>query len=231
PGSVGCPGASAGRGCRFGRSAGSGRCLGNCRRERRSGRGRTAGVLKGTGVSPRTARRGPPARPKSEGHRLLPTRACLLLCLVLVAPHAAFATTPAKDAAERPIAADPGIHYRVLPNGMRYWIRPDAPPEGKVSLWLRVDSGSLNEDDDQRGIAHLLEHLAFNGSANFPAGTLIRRFEAAGLTFGAHQNATTSYTDTTYKLTVPNDPKLLDLSLLYFADVAFRLTLDPEEVE
>jgi len=162
---------------------------------------------------------------------LLPTRACLLLCLVLVAPHAAFATTPAKDAAERPIAADPGIHYRVLPNGMRYWIRPDAPPEGKVSLWLRVDSGSLNEDDDQRGIAHLLEHLAFNGSANFPAGTLIRRFEAAGLTFGAHQNATTSYTDTTYKLTVPNDPKLLDLSLLYFADVAFRLTLDPEEVE
>src|SRR5690606_36119500 len=95
----------------FGRvRVGIGRRVGNWRPGRRSGRGRTAGALKGTGVSPRTARRGPPARPKSEGHRLLPTRACLLLCLVLVAPHAAFATTPAKDAAERPIAADPGIH-------------------------------------------------------------------------------------------------------------------------
>lgn len=162
---------------------------------------------------------------------MLPKRACLLLCLVLVAPLAAFAETKRQDAAELPIAADSGIHYRVLPNGMRYWIRPDAPPEGKVSLWLRIDSGSLNEDDDQRGIAHLLEHLAFNGSANFPPGTLIQRFEAAGLTFGAHQNATTSYNDTIYKLTVPNDPKLLDLGLLYFADVAYRLTLDPAEVK
>lgn len=158
---------------------------------------------------------------------MLPTRACLLLCLALLAPLAAFADS--KDA-DLPLPADPGIEYRVLPNGMKYWIRPGAPPEGKVSLWLRVDSGSLNENDDERGIAHLLEHLAFNGSANFPPGTLIRRFEAAGLTFGAHQNATTSYTDTIYKLTVPNDPELLDLGLLYFADVAHRLTLDPNEV-
>ena len=159
---------------------------------------------------------------------MLPKRACLLLCLVLIAPIAAFAEDKAPT--ELPVAADPGIQYKVLPNGMRYWVRPDAPPEGKVFMWLRVDSGSLNEDDDQRGIAHLLEHLAFNGSANFPAGTLIERFEAAGLTFGAHQNATTSYTDTIYKLTVPNDPELLDLGLLYFADVAYRLTLDPDEV-
>src|SRR5581483_8834474 len=85
-------------------------------------------------------------------------------------------------------------------------------------------------DDDQRGLAHLLEHMAFNGSANFPAGTLLKRFEAAGLTFGAHQNATTSFLDTVYKLTIPNDPKVVDLSLLYFADVAYRLTLDPDEI-
>jgi zinc protease len=98
-------------------------------------------------------------------------------------------------------------------------------------MWLRVGTGSINEDENQRGLAHLLEHVAFNGSANFPTGTLIKRFEAAGLTFGAHQNATTGYIDTIYKLTVPNDPAIMDLGLLYFSDVAYRLTIDPEEVK
>src|SRR5262249_5494953 len=126
---------------------------------------------------------------------------------------------------------DPSIQYRTLPNGMRYWIRPNTGPAGKISLWLRIGSGSIDEDDDQRGLAHLLEHMAFNGSENFPAGTLVKRFEAAGLTFGAHQNATTSFNDTNYKLTIPNDAKLLDLSLLYFADVAYRLTLDQKEID
>ncbi|HEY8555133.1 MAG TPA: pitrilysin family protein [Burkholderiales bacterium] len=168
----------------------------------------------------------------------------LLLCLVLAAPLAVLAAgDPAAETGPRDVSAaaddlaldaplpiDDSIAYRSLPNGMRYWVRPGVPPEGKITLWLRVGTGSLNETEEQRGLAHLLEHLAFNGSANFPPGTLIKRFEAAGLTFGAHQNATTSFLDTVYKLTIPNDPALLDLSLLYFADVAYRLTLDPEEV-
>lgn len=153
----------------------------------------------------------------------------LLLCLAFLVPLAVYANAGIDlDAA---LPAETSIQYRQLPNGMRYWIRPGTPPAGKLSLWLRIGSGSLDEDDDQRGLAHLLEHLAFNGSANFPPGTLIKRFEAAGLTFGAHQNAATSFTDTVYKLTIPNDPALLDLGLLYFADVARRLTLDPAEVE
>lgn len=151
----------------------------------------------------------------------------LLCCLVLFVP-AAFAAPPVD--LDAPLPVDQSIHYRVLPNGMRYWIRPNTPPAGKVSMWLRVGSGSLNESDEQRGLAHLLEHLAFNGSQNFPAGTLIKRFEAAGLTFGAHQNATTGFLDTVYKLTVPNNPETLDLGLLYFSDVAHRLTIDDQEV-
>ena len=161
-------------------------------------------------------------------------RLCVRLWLLCVLVPGAALAESAPDLAAINLAGalpvDASIQYRVLPNGMRYWIRPNTGPSGKVSMWLRVGSGSLNEDHDQRGLAHLLEHLAFNGSANFPAGTLIKRFEAAGLTFGAHQNATTGFIDTIYKVDVPNDPQTIDLGLLFFADVAYRLTLDPAEI-
>jgi zinc protease len=148
--------------------------------------------------------------------------------VVLLLPALAWAesTTDSNEA----LPADNSIEYRTLPNGMRYWVRSTGRTSGKVSMWMRVGSGSINEDDDQRGLAHFLEHMAFNGGENFPAGTLIKRFEAAGLTFGAHQNATTSFRDTIYKLSMPSNPVMLDLGLLFFSDVAFRLTLDPKEV-
>ena len=146
--------------------------------------------------------------------------------IVSVSPFAS-----AAEPSESALPHDTAITYGRLPNGMRYWIRPDVAPAGKATLWLRVATGSLNEEDHERGLAHFLEHMAFNGSANFPAGTLIKRFEAVGLTFGAHQNATTGFLDTIYKLTIPNTPATLDMSLLYFADVASRLTLDNAEIE
>lgn len=114
---------------------------------------------------------------------------------------------------------------------MRYWLRKHPQPAGKISLLLRVGSGSLNEDDDQRGAAHLLEHMAFNGSKHFAPGTLIKRFEGVGLTFGAHQNATTGFKDTTYRLTIPNTAEALELALLNFSDIAYRLNLDPSEID
>src|SRR5581483_7085838 len=115
--------------------------------------------------------------------RLLHSFARVLACLALTAPLAARAapTEPEVDL-NGPLPADPSIEYRALANGMRYWVRPGACPSGKISLWLRIGSGSLNEEAGERGLAHLLEHLAFNGSANFPSGTLIKRFESAGLT-------------------------------------------------
>lgn len=152
----------------------------------------------------------------------------LWLCAMLAVPVLALADTSTH--LDSPLPVESSIQYRTLPNGMRYWIRPNTGPKGKVSMWLRVGSGSLNEDDDQRGLAHLLEHVAFNGSTNFPTGTLIKRFEAAGLTFGAHQNATTSFMDTIYKLDLPAKNQTIDMGMLFFADVAYRLTLDEKEI-
>ena len=76
-----------------------------------------------------------------------------------------------------------------LPNGMQYWIRPHAMPAGKVTILMHISSGSLNEEENQRGLAHFLEHMAFNGSKHFPPGEVVKFFESMGMRFGQHQNA------------------------------------------
>ena len=97
----------------------------------------------------------------------------------------------------------------VLPNGMRYYIRANAVPAQRANLWLAVNAGSIQEDDDQRGFAHFLEHMAFNGTRRFPGNTLIDVIEQAGMTFGADLNAYTSFDETVYQLTIPTDDSLL----------------------
>jgi zinc protease len=152
-----------------------------------------------------------------------------LWLLLLFAPTALFAAALDPQA---PLPADPAVYYGSLPNGMQYQIRAHATPPGKAALWLHIDSGSLNEDDNQQGLAHYLEHLAFNGSANFPPGTMIKRFEKLGLSLGRHQNAFTDFTQTTYSLTLPNTKdEMVDLAFLALSDVAFRLTLDAHEID
>ncbi len=119
-----------------------------------------------------------------------------------------------------------------LPNGLQVWVRPHAMPKGKVMIMLHVSSGSLQEEESQRGLAHYLEHMAFNGSANFPAGEVVKFFENMGLVFGQHQNAFTGFDQTTYMLSLPDTKEeTLRKGLLFFADVASRLTLSEEEVE
>ncbi|MGH7162513.1 MAG: insulinase family protein, partial [Planctomycetota bacterium] len=131
------------------------------------------------------------------------------------------------------LAPDPAIaRMGELPNGMRYWIRPHDRPPGKAGLYFHVGTGSLNEEEDQRGLAHFLEHLAFNGSEHFPPGSVVPFFEGLGLRFGQHQNAFTSFDQTTYILSLPDAKKeTLEKALLFFSDVAFRLSLSPEEIE
>ena len=103
--------------------------------------------------------------------------------------------------------------------GLAYVIRPHGNPPGRVAIWLHVHSGSLNETDATRGIAHYLEHMAFNGSHNFPPGSLIPFFQALGMTFGRDQNAFTGFDQTTYTLTLPDArPETLDKGLLYLSD-------------
>jgi zinc protease len=131
-----------------------------------------------------------------------------------------------------PLPVDPKLTVLKLPNGMNAWFVFHQRPPGKISLWLHVASGSINEEDNQRGLAHFLEHLAFDGSANFPPGTLVKYFESLGLRFGNDQNAFTSYTQTTYTLTLPDTKEeTMDKGLLCLSDYAFRLSLLPEEVD
>ena len=127
---------------------------------------------------------------------------------------------------------DPALRTGVLPNGMRYYVRENAAPAERAQLWLAVDAGSVLEDKDQLGYAHFLEHMAFNGTKNFPGHELMDFIEGAGMRFGADVNAYTSFDETVYMLTVPtDDPSYLERGLLVLEDwAAGRITIDPDEV-
>ncbi|MGH7179209.1 MAG: M16 family metallopeptidase, partial [Tepidisphaeraceae bacterium] len=131
-----------------------------------------------------------------------------------------------------PLPTDPALVTGALDNGLRYIVRQHSVPPGRAVMWIHLDTGSLNETDRQRGIAHYLEHMAFNGSKNFPPGSLIPFFESLGMTFGRDQNAFTSFHQTTYQLSLPNTtPETLGKGMLFFADVVSNLSLLSAEVD
>lgn len=137
-----------------------------------------------------------------------------------------------QPALAEPLPSDPALVTGELDNGLRYVVRKHANPPGRAVVWIHIDTGSLNETDPQRGIAHYLEHMAFNGSANFKPGELIPFFQSMGMQFGRDQNAFTSLNQTVYQLTLPNvEPETLGKALTFFADVTHRLDLSPGEIE
>ncbi len=139
-------------------------------------------------------------------------------------------TGPAAFGGDLP--TDPRVVTGTLENGLTYYIMPHDNPPKRASVWMHVSSGSLNETERQRGIAHYLEHMAFNGSKNFPPGTVVKYFESLGLTFGRHQNAFTSFEQTCYQLALPdNGVDKLRQAFLFMADVNGRLLLEPKEIE
>ncbi len=119
-----------------------------------------------------------------------------------------------------------------LANGLRYVVYPNKfPVKERASMRLYIDAGSLMEEDDQQGMAHFLEHLAFNGSKNFPAGTMVERFQRLGMGFGADTNAHTSFKETVYKLEFPHvDEKTLSEGMQLFRDDLDGLLLGEEEI-
>jgi zinc protease len=131
-----------------------------------------------------------------------------------------------------PLPVDPANRIAKLPNGMEIWVRHHETPPDRVAMWLRVGTGSINEKEDERGIAHFLEHLAFDGSENFSPGELIKFFESMGLTFGHHQNASTSFSETRYILTLPHtDEETVRKGMICLSDFAYRLSLLPDQIE
>lgn len=130
------------------------------------------------------------------------------------------------------IQVDPRIHFGHLENGMRFAWAQNSEPKERVYVRLHVDAGSFGELDSEVGMAHFLEHMAFNGSTNFEAGTLIEWFQENGMSFGADTNAHTAFSETVYKLDLPNrDEQTLRDGLQVLRDFASELNLEEEEVQ
>ena len=133
---------------------------------------------------------------------------------------------------DAPLPVDANMIVGQLDNGLKYYVRENKKPEGRVYLRLAVNAGSLQENDRQRGLAHFLEHLAFNGTRRFPKNAIIDFMERAGMRFGSHVNAYTSHNETVYMLELPTDrPELLSTGFEILEDWATSMTLDPVEIE
>lgn len=161
----------------------------------------------------------------------------LILALSATAVFAAPSPTisPSKSAAfpqeNSDLKPDPAARFGTLANGLRYVIRPNPEPKGRVSLRLLVLAGSLEEAEDQRGIAHFLEHMAFNGSAHYPPGTLIEFFQRMGMRFGADANANTNFDRTVYLLELAHsDDATVAEGLQVLGDDAGGLLLGDDEI-
>ena len=130
------------------------------------------------------------------------------------------------------IAPDPAVRFGTLPNGMRYALMHNALPPDAVSIRMLVAFGSLYETDAEQGLAHFIEHMAFNGSLNVPEGEMVKILERLGLAFGADTNAATDQLATTYQLDLPKgSDELLDESLLLLRESASELTFDAGAVD
>ncbi|RPJ83607.1 MAG: insulinase family protein, partial [Acidobacteria bacterium] len=140
--------------------------------------------------------------------------------------------TAATAALDTKIPVDPKMAVGTLSNGLRYYIRSNGRPVQRAELRLVVNAGSLMEDDDQRGLAHFVEHMAFNGTKHFAEQEITRFMESIGMRFGPGMNASTSADQTVYSLHVPTgDMEVLEKAFLIMEDWAHNVTFDPKEIE
>ena len=143
---------------------------------------------------------------------------------------------PATEEASMPsvdrIALDERIIKRQLPNGLTYMIRQNERPEKRVELRLVLNAGSILEDEDQLGLAHFVEHMAFNGTKNFEKQALVEYLESVGMRFGPEINAYTSFDETVYMLKLPSDSaEVVSQGLQILRDWAGDVSFDSLEVE
>ena len=134
--------------------------------------------------------------------------------------------------ADDPLPFDPDVTVGTLSNGLTYYIRQNSEPQGRAHLSLVVRAGSVLEEEQQRGLAHFVEHMAFNGTERFEKQEIIEYLESIGSDFGAHLNAYTSLDETVYFLEVPtDDAEIIETTFQILSDWAYGITFDPEEVE
>jgi zinc protease len=171
---------------------------------------------------------------------ILRTRAPLMLLAWVIASSVGSAATAQRPVSTGPddapltqiVPIDPRITVGTLSNGLRYYIRANTQPRGRAELRLVVNAGSILEDDDQRGLAHFMEHMCFNGTRHFPKQDVVEFLQSTGVRFGAHINANTGFDQTVFQLQIPTqDPAVVDRSLLILEDWAHDVSFDPEEIE
>jgi len=130
------------------------------------------------------------------------------------------------------IPVDPLVTVGTLPNGLRYYVRENRLPQARAELRLVVKAGSVLEEEDQRGLAHFVEHMAFNGTEHFPKQEITSFMQALGMRFGAHVNAHTSFDETEYDLQIPTgNPAVMERSLTILEDFAHNVSFDPVEID
>ena len=131
-----------------------------------------------------------------------------------------------------PLPADPNVRVGRLENGMTYYIRHNEKPKGQASFYIYHDVGAVQEADDQQGLAHFLEHMAFNGTKNLPGKQLIEKLETIGVQFGLNLNAFTSWDCTQYMvMDLPVNEENVDLALLILHDWSQFIALQPAEID
>ncbi len=129
-----------------------------------------------------------------------------------------------------PLAVDEAVLIGTLENGLTYYIRRNTAPGGRAELRLAVNAGSVQEDADQSGVAHFVEHMMFNGTERFPRNELIDVLEGFGTTFGADINAFTSFDETVYQLSIPtDDPDIMATGLDVLREWAGRATISEQD--
>lgn len=130
------------------------------------------------------------------------------------------------------INPDPNVKIGKLKNGMTYYIRANQKPEKRAVFRIAINAGSMQETEEQRGLAHFTEHMAFNGSKHFKGNAMISDLQKIGVTFGGDLNAYTSFDETVYRVQLPTDnPKFLDMGLTILYDWACGLTMDSKEID
>ncbi len=130
------------------------------------------------------------------------------------------------------IPSDPSVRIGKLENGLTYYIKQNERPEDKIEFRLVVNAGSILENEDQQGLAHFVEHMAFNGSKNFKKNELVNYLQSIGVEFGADLNAYTSFDETVYMLPIPTeDPAVVDKGMKVLEDWASGIEFSEEEID
>ncbi|MCF3651859.1 M16 family metallopeptidase [Synoicihabitans lomoniglobus] len=168
----------------------------------------------------------------SHSPRRKPLSTLLAVLLLAILPAASWLSAADFAHEESDLPVDPNVRYGKLDNGVRYALLKNTEPRERTALRLLVETGSLQENENQRGLAHFLEHMAFNGTENYAPDTLIEFFQRMGMSFGADTNAFTSFDRTVYMIDLPDSTAAhLTEGLQVFRDYAGGMLFLPEEID